>query len=96
MEKKITKEVVEHLGSLARIHLADEEKKRLEKDIGKILEYVSQLDTVDTEGVSPTYHTLPITNVFREDKVEEILPVEEVLKNAPEKTKDFFKVPKII
>jgi len=96
MEKKITKEVVEYLGSLARIHLADGEKKQLEKDIGKTLEYVSQLNSVDTEGVSPTYHTLPIANVFREDKVEKNLPGKEVLKNAPEKVNDFFKVPKII
>ena len=97
MEKKIIKrEDVEYLGKLARIELSEEEKKKLENDLEKILEYISKLNEVNTENVPPTYHVLPIKNVFREDKVKESFPREELLKNAPDRTEEFFKVPKII
>ncbi|HDD64948.1 MAG TPA: Asp-tRNA(Asn)/Glu-tRNA(Gln) amidotransferase subunit GatC, partial [Firmicutes bacterium] len=61
-----------------------------------IIDYVSKLKEVDTENIEPTYHVLPVTNVFREDKVEKSLDIEEVLKNAPDRFKNFFKVPRII
>lgn len=97
MEKKIIKrEDVEYLGKLARIELSEEEKKKLENDLEKILEYISKLNKVNTENVSPTYHVLPVKNVFRKDKVKESFSREELLKNAPDKTEEFFKVPKII
>ena len=87
---------IEYLARLSRIKLNEEEKERFEKELTKIIEYVSQLKEVDTENVEPSYHVLPVTNVFREDKVEKSLDVEEVLKNAPDRVKNFFKVPRII
>ncbi|HDD64547.1 MAG TPA: Asp-tRNA(Asn)/Glu-tRNA(Gln) amidotransferase subunit GatC [Firmicutes bacterium] len=97
MEEKIIKrEEVEYLGKLARIELSEEEKKKLENDLEKILEYISKLNEVNTENVPPTNHVLPIKNVFRDDKVKKSFPREELLKNAPDKTEEFFKVPKII
>jgi len=97
MEKKIIgKKEVEYLGKLARIQLKEEEKNKLEKDIGKILEYISKLNEVNTENVEPTYHVLPIKNIFREDIPENSTPKEEILKNSPDKDDDFFKVPRII
>ena len=87
---------IEYLARLARIKLNEKEKERFEKELKKIIEYVSQLKEVDTENVEPSYHVLPVTNVFREDKVEKSLDVEEVLKNAPDRVKNFFKVPRII
>jgi len=95
-KKKIGKADVEYLGNLARIFLTEEEKIRLVQDLTSILDYVSHLEKVNTEKVEPCYHVLPLTNVFREDKVEPSLPVEEALRNAPERSGDFFKVPKII
>ncbi|MCD6407834.1 Asp-tRNA(Asn)/Glu-tRNA(Gln) amidotransferase subunit GatC, partial [bacterium] len=90
------REDVEYLGKLARIELSEEEKEKLENDLEKILEYISKLNEVNTENVPPTYHVLPVKNVFREDKVKESFPREELLKNAPDRTEEFFKVPKII
>ncbi|MCM8833057.1 MAG: Asp-tRNA(Asn)/Glu-tRNA(Gln) amidotransferase subunit GatC [Candidatus Omnitrophica bacterium] len=97
MEKKVIKrEDVEYLSKLARIELNEQEKNKLEKELEKILEYVSKLNQVKTENVIPTYHVLPLKNVFREDISEESIPKEEILKNAPDKDENFFKVPRII
>ena len=87
---------IKYLANLCRIFLTESEEKKIKKDFEKILQYISQLQKIDTEGVKPSYHVIPITNVFREDKIEESLPLEETLKNAPSKSNNFFKVPKII
>ena len=97
MDKKvIDKKIVEYLGNLSRIFLSENEKENLCADLEKILGYVSQLEKVDTEKVEPTYHVLPLKNAFRKDKVKQSFPKEAILKNAPDKKGDFFKVPKII
>ncbi|MCM8768106.1 MAG: Asp-tRNA(Asn)/Glu-tRNA(Gln) amidotransferase subunit GatC [Candidatus Omnitrophica bacterium] len=96
MGKKVTTEEVKYLANLARIALTEEEAIRLEKDLEQILEYVSQLEAIDTTAVEPTYHVLPPTNVWREDKVVASLSPEETLANAPEKSDNFFKVPRVI
>ena len=97
MDKKvIDKKDVEYLGNLARIFLTEDEKENLCADLEKILKYVSQLEKVDTENVEPTYHVLPVKNAFRKDEVRQSFPKEEILKNAPDRKGDFFKVPKII
>jgi len=97
MEKKIIKkDDVDYLGDLARISLNEQEKEKICSDLEKILNYVSQLEKLDTEDVEPTYHSHPVKNVFRKDIVEKHLSNDEILKNAPERKSDFFKVPKII
>jgi len=97
MEKKvIKKEDVEYLSKLARISLKEEEKIKFEKELEKILEYVSKLNEVNTENVTPSYHVLPIKNVFREDIPDKSTSKEEILKNAPDRDENFFKVPRII
>ena len=97
MEKRAGEGVpIEHDAQLARIALSDDEKQRLERDIDTVLDYISQLKEVPTDDVEPTYHVIPLTNVFREDVVETSLPVEEALKNAPDAVDGFFRVPKII
>lgn len=97
MDKKVIgKKDVEYLSKLIRIELKEEEKEILVKEIGKIIDYVSQLNKVNTENIEPTYHVIPIKNVFREDIPETSFSKEEILKNAPDKDKNFFKVPRII
>jgi aspartyl-tRNA(Asn)/glutamyl-tRNA(Gln) amidotransferase subunit C len=97
MVKKIIKrEDVEYLSKLARIELKEEEKIKFEKDLEKILEYVSKLNEVNTENIPPSYHVLPIKNVFREDIPEKSTQKKEILKNAPDRDENFFKVPRII
>lgn len=97
MEKKVIKrEDVEYLSKLARIELKEEEKIRFEEELEKILEYVSKLNEVNTENIIPTYHVLPLKNIFREDIPDKSTPKEEILKNAPDRDENFFRVPRII
>jgi aspartyl-tRNA(Asn)/glutamyl-tRNA(Gln) amidotransferase subunit C len=93
---RITKDTVEHVANLARLYLSEEEKSEMTDKLNSILDYMEKLNELDTEDVPPTAHVIPIKNVFRDDRVRESLPVEEVLKNAPDKDKNFFRVPKII
>jgi len=90
------KEDIEYLGNLARIGLTEEEKDRFAKELEKIIYYVSQLSEVATEKVSPVWHVLPVTNVFREDRVKESSKADEILSGAPETADNSFKVPRII
>ena len=93
---KITLEEVEHVARLARLALTPEEKERMRSQLDAILAYIDKLRELDTTGVEPTSHVLPITNVMREDEVRPSFPKEEMLANAPERDGDFFRVPKII
>jgi len=95
-KKSVTKVDIEYLGSLAKISLTEDEKVHLSEELGKIIYYISQLADVPTEKISPTWHVLPVTNVFREDEIKDGTDREDILKNAPERTDKFFKVPKII
>ncbi len=93
---KITKEAVEHVAQLARLGITEEEKEEFAKDLSSILEYIDKLNRVNTEGVEPTAHILPIHNVFREDAVKPSLSIEEALMNAPDREDRFIKVPAIL
>ena len=92
----ITLKDVEHVANLARLEFSDEEKKTLMNQLNRILDYMEKLNELDTSKVEPLSHVIPLTNVFREDKVKPSLSVSDVLKNAPAKTEKFFKVPKVI
>ena len=92
----ISLEEVEHIAKLARLQLTEEEKKRFQVELGKILEYFDQLKKLDTENVPPMTHAVPIENVLRDDEVQPSLPVEEALQNAPEKKDSYFQVPKVV
>ncbi|NPV45199.1 MAG: Asp-tRNA(Asn)/Glu-tRNA(Gln) amidotransferase subunit GatC [Firmicutes bacterium] len=93
---KISKKDVEHVAQLARLHLEEEEKELYTRQLNSILNYMEKLGELDTSDVEPTAHVLPIKNVFREDRVEQSMDIEEVLRNAPDREEGFFKVPKII
>ena len=92
----ITIQDVEHIAKLARLRLTEEEKLRFQKELGKIIEYFDQLKKLNTEGVPPTTHVVPLENVLREDKVTPSLPVEEALANAPDRKGNYFRVPKVV
>ena len=94
--KELKLEEIKYLAGLARLGLNEEECRHLQKDLEKILAYVSQLDQVNVDNIEPSYHVLPLKNVCREDTVRESLALDETLKNAPEKYKNFFRVPKIV
>jgi len=92
----ITIQDVEHIAKLARLKLTEEEKSRFQKELGKIIEYFDQLKKLNTEGVPPTTHVVPLENVLREDKITPSLPVDEALANAPDRKGNYFRVPKVV
>ena len=92
----ISREDVEHIAKLARLQLTEEEVKRFQIELGKIIEYFDQLKKLDTENVPPMTHAVPLENVLREDQVKESLLQEEALQNAPEKKESYFQVPKVV
>jgi len=93
---KIDKSKVEYVANLARIALTEEEKEKFSEQLGKIIEYVEKLNELDTKDVEPMAHATGLVNVFREDKPTSSLPVEEALKNAPDREGNFFRVPKVV
>lgn len=87
---------VEHVALLARLELTAGEKELYTRQLNDILRYAELLNQLDTEGVLPTAHVLPLHNVFRDDEEGFQLPTKEVLANAPQREGAFFKVPKIV
>lgn len=87
---------IEQLAELARLNLKPEEKAKLAKDLESILAYVEQLKKVPTDTVEPTSHVLNLENVYRKDEVHPSEIREDVLKHAPHREGNFFKVPKVI
>jgi aspartyl-tRNA(Asn)/glutamyl-tRNA(Gln) amidotransferase subunit C len=87
---------IEKVARLARLELSEEEKVTFGSQLEQILTYMEQLNRLDTSGVEPTSHAIPVYNVFREDEVKPSLPQEEVLAIAPDEEDGHFKVPRII
>ena len=92
----VTKKDVEHIAKLARLEFNEQQKEKLTQEMNDILGYIEKLNEVDTSNVEPLSHVIELSNVMREDEVKPSLSQEEALKNAPEKTEKFFKVPKVI
>lgn len=92
----VTLKDVEHIATLARLEFNEEQKKKFTHQLNSILAYVDQLNKLDTSTVEPLSHVIELNNVFREDVAKRGLKPEEALKNAPAKTEEFFKVPKVI
>ncbi len=93
---RISMKDVEHVARLARLELSAAEKERMRKELDGILSYIDKLRAVDTRGVEPTSHAVPLTNVMRDDTEVASLPQEEMLANAPDRHGELFRVPKII
>lgn len=92
----LSRKDVEHIAFLARLQFTEEEMEVFRTQLDSILNHFRHLQELDTSDVPPTAHTLPLTNVFREDEVRPSLPVEEVLANAPERREAFFLVPRVV
>ena len=72
------------------------EKKKLAEHLAEILDYIDQLNELDTEEVKPTSHVIPVKNVVRPDVEGPLLTRDEALANAPSRVDGLFEVPKII
>ena len=88
----LTPEEVLHIARLARISVTDADVERLTAQLSGILDHFAALSKVDTEGVEPTAHPLPLSNVMRADIVAPSLSQEEALLNAPEREDGFLRV----
>jgi len=93
---KITKEQIQHIAVLSRLNLSEEEKDLFGFQLSSILDYMDQLNELDTRETEPTSHVLSLSNVMRDDILTSSLPGEEALKNAPSRSQNFYRVPKII
>ncbi len=93
---KITREQVEHVARLARLALPADEIERLTGDMDAILGYVETLNELNTDGIEPTSHAVPMANAFRVDEVKPSIGIERALQNAPASGDDCFTVPKVI
>lgn len=92
----VTPEIVSQVAELARIRLKGETLAEMAEQLDKILAYVQKLSAVSTEGVEPTSHVLPLTNVLRADRGAPSLPAQAVLDLAPAKYRQWVSVPKVI
>jgi aspartyl-tRNA(Asn)/glutamyl-tRNA(Gln) amidotransferase subunit C len=99
-EHALTADEVRWIAHLARLELSAAEVATMTRQLGAILEYVAQLREVDTEGVEPLAHPLPVQNVFRADEPAPSLPVSEALANAPQRREvrgqQFYAVPAVL
>ncbi len=93
----ISKEEVLHVALLARLKLNESEAEALSSDMESIIGFANKLNELDTEGVIPTAHAIPMSNAFREDVVVPSYPREEMLKNAPSADEEIgYVVPKVV
>ena len=92
----ITRDEVSHLADLARIDLSPEELDHLAPQLSVILDSIASISDVAADDVPPTYHALPLTNVFRDDVARPGLTAEQALSGAPEVEQQRFSVPRIL
>lgn len=93
---KITKDVVAYVAHLGRLDLEADEVDLYTEQLDRILQFMDTLNKLDTEGIDPTSHAVPVECILREDLVKDSFKTESSLQNAPEKKGNFFKVPPII
>jgi len=92
----LTLEEVEHIADLARLRLTADEKARYRRQLSAILDYIAQLQSLDTSGIPPTSSVLPPRSVLRADESRPGLTTETLLGNAPQVEADQFRVPPVL
>ncbi|HNW92523.1 MAG TPA: Asp-tRNA(Asn)/Glu-tRNA(Gln) amidotransferase subunit GatC [bacterium] len=92
----ITLDTVRHVARLSRLELTDAEAAGYQRTLGDILAYIGKLNQLDTTGIEPLATVLPLQNVMREDAARPSLPADAALANAPDRSGDFYRVPRII
>jgi aspartyl-tRNA(Asn)/glutamyl-tRNA(Gln) amidotransferase subunit C len=92
----ISRDDVAHVARLARLDLSEDELERYTTQLAAVLEHAADIAVLDIEGVPPTAHPFPLTNVFRDDVAEPGLERDEVLAQAPEVESDRFRIPRIL
>ncbi len=93
---QISRDDVARLATLSSLQLADNEVDALVNELDGIVGYITQLDELDTEGISPTYQVTGLENVWRADEVQQGVVREKLIELAPESMDDQIKVPKVL
>jgi aspartyl-tRNA(Asn)/glutamyl-tRNA(Gln) amidotransferase subunit C len=94
---QISRDDVLHLAQLSSLQLSDDEIDSLQVDIGNIVAYIEQLSELNTDGIEPTYQVTGLSNVWRDDSIEdEAVTREQLLALAPEQQAGAVKVPRVL
>lgn len=96
MPERITADDVRHVARLARLEVTDAEVDLFAEQLGAVLDHARDVEALDTEGVLPTAHPLPVKNALRDDVVAPSLDRDEVLAQAPAAENGRFRVPRIL
>lgn len=92
----IDKNAVEYVANLARIEISQEEKDSLNEQFAKIINYIDKLKELKVEGIEPMRGLHVEKGRYRQDQVKKIFDRQDILKNAPSREADHFKIPKVI
>ena len=93
---KINQNVISKLARLSKLKFNEDEMKLISNDLSKMLDFINQLQDLDTEGIDPLIHMNEEINNWREDKVQGMISQEEALSNSPDKDGTYFKLPKVL
>ena|SRR2546421_5716615 len=97
---KVTSKDVQYVADLANLELTAEERSRMERDLNSILDYIDRLNQLDTTNVLPMAQVAQLSPIadahWREDQPRPSLERQQALSNAPRRTDEFFRVPKVI
>lgn len=93
---KISEETVDHIAHLARLEFEGEKKDAIREDMDRIVDFMDKLQEVETGDVEPLIYMTEEVNKLRDDNPVVSLTQEEVLKNAPKKDSDYFRIPKVL
>ena len=92
----INQNVISKLARLSKLKFNEDEMKLISNDLSKMLDFINQLQDLDTEGIDPLIHVNEEINNWREDKVQGMISQEEALSNSPVKDGTYFKLPKVL
>ncbi|HYC21571.1 MAG TPA: Asp-tRNA(Asn)/Glu-tRNA(Gln) amidotransferase subunit GatC [Candidatus Bathyarchaeia archaeon] len=93
---RVSLEDVDHIALLARVGLTDDERAAMRSDLEAILGYIAKLEQLDTDAVEPTAHVAELTTPLRDDRATNPEAPEAMVGNAPDRDRNFIRVPKII
>ncbi len=93
---KIDDALFDKLAHLSKLKFNDEEKKSIKEDLQNMIGLIDKMNEADTDGVEPLLHILPTRNILRPDEVGGQVSTNEALKNAPDHSGNYFRVPKVI
>jgi len=96
MPGKLDEKQIRRVALLSRIELTDQQVATFGRQFADIVAYMDKLEELDTRGVEPLAHALPVHNVLADDALQPSLPPDAALANAPDRHENFYKVPKVI